>query len=511
MSEQVKENPFPKRDFSDWKAVAETSLTGKNLEPFLTPKRLDGLALPSFVDSEPQKETINSPLFERAGDWQIGVRHLCKPGSNAAILDDLRGGANILTLDVSGIDGALSEGVDETLSGVFREMISLGFDGVKGPQLLGQLVKTLEKENAPISVSFGLDPFTESLLDSAELSIPDLSDQMAMVASLPARLFTLKGHRLHNAGASIVTELAAVLSAIVALLRQAEQQGLALDSVASRIAVSLACDEEYFAGIAKFRAFRTLVGNIFEACGIADRALSVEAHQSIRRHTTREPGTNAIRLSIAGMAAGLGGADVIYLNSHENPLDGGTASGRRLARNAQIMMLEESHLARVDDPAAGSFLLEDWTSRIANAVWHRFQRYEAEGSFPLETIKSDIVKDKSALLDSLKNDDIAIVSANRFPDLSTAPDETSPIADSLAQPYERLLTISDAFYRAKGRRPRYFGGPDGKGLSSFGLIPVDRSDEADVTLPVAISMFDALSEARAQLSRLLVSLPGGQQ
>src|SRR5262249_56036346 len=52
---------------------------------------------------------------------------------------------------------------------------------------------------------------------------------------------------------------------------------------------------------------------------------------------------------------------------------------RRIARNTQLVLLEESNLARVTDPAAGAGGVEDMTEQLCHAAWTQFQEIEQAG------------------------------------------------------------------------------------------------------------------------------------
>lgn len=435
-----KAKAFPDATYQDWRATAAASLKGKDLDSLLLPKRLDGLSLPAFVPASDDFSAPYPPAFTRDGAWQIGVCHAAAMPCNPAILDDLRGGANALCLDVSGVTAPGQ--IVAALDGVFLEMIELSFLGIDQDASNHSLVlAALDKVDRPQSLSFGLDPFL-----SGRTNAPDID---AFMAHKPEGLFTLHGQTLHHQGADLVTEGAALLSGMMATLRLMESQGLTVQEAASKIRLSLAVGEDIFAHIAKVRSLRRLAEGILLECGLKSPKLTLEARQSLRRHTALEPATNAIRLSVAGVSAGLGGADCIYLNSFSNPSSGGTPEGRRLARNAQIIMLEESHLARVSDPANGSYLIEAWTERLSAAIWDRFTRYEgAEEGFPYDQIKLDIEKDRVALHDALERDEYAILSANRFPDSAFS------LSDAVLEPKSLAVRFETARQDASQTRSK---------------------------------------------------------
>ena len=95
--------------------------------------------------------------------------------------------------------------------------------------------------------------------------------------------------------------------------------------------------------------------------------------------TAKDAWTNMIRLSVAGFGAAVGGADAVVLGNLTDALGLPTEFGRRQSRNAQLVLMEEAHIGRVADPAAGSGYVEAMTDQIARAAWADFQAIEAAG------------------------------------------------------------------------------------------------------------------------------------
>ena len=155
--------------------------------------------------------------------------------------------------------------------------------------------------------------------------------------------------------------------------------GVALDAARGMIYFRLAADADEFLTIAKFRAIRKLWARVEEACGLAPKPAYVAAETAWRMMTQRDVAVNMLRITVAVAAAGLGGADNIAVLPHTAALGLPDAFARRVARNTQLILLEESNLAKVADPAAGSGAIEDLTSKLCIAAWKLFQEIEAAG------------------------------------------------------------------------------------------------------------------------------------
>ena len=170
-----------------------------------------------------------------------------------------------------------------------------------------------------------------------------------------------------------------MLAVAVAYLRALEAGGIALDAARRMIYFRLAADADQFLTIAKFRALRKLWARVEQACGLAPAPAFVSAETAWRMMTRRDPYVNMLRTTIAAFSAGLGGADAITVLPFTAALGLPDRFARRIARNTQLMLLEESNLAKVADPAAGSGGIEDLTEQLCRAAWALFQEIEKAG------------------------------------------------------------------------------------------------------------------------------------
>ena len=164
-----------------------------------------------------------------------------------------------------------------------------------------------------------------------------------------------------------------------------------MDEAFRRITLGVSLDGEYFTGIAKVRAARALWSRITQACGV-DVPAVVEVRSSHRMLTRADAWTNLLRLTSAGVAGALGGADAIVLGAFTDAIGLPTAFGRRQARNTQLVLMEESHLGRVADPAGGAWYLDTLTDQIARAAWTSFQAIEAAGGV-VKALETGVVAD----------------------------------------------------------------------------------------------------------------------
>ena len=283
---------------------------------------------------------------------------------------------------------------------------------------------------------------------------------------------------IHNAGGSEAQELAYVLAAAVQYLRALEAGGIALAAARRMIYFRLAADADQFLTIAKFRALRKLWARVEEACGLAPEPVLVAAETAWRMMTQRGPYVNMLRETIAVFSAGLGGADTITVLPFTLALGLPDRFARRVARNTQLVLLEESNLAKVMDPAAGSGGLEDLTDKLCRAAWTLFQEIEQAGG-AWAALEQGLIQGKVAAVRAEREQAVArrrdaLTGTSDFPELAEAPVSVLDVASvsappypaalkldalpsmRLAEPFEKLRDASDRMLAQSGARPKIF-------------------------------------------------------
>src|SRR6202000_380448 len=251
---------------------------------------------------------------------------------------------------------------------------------------VAEYVKTNGIDPAACDIRFGLDPLAacavwghspyrwEEIAPAVTGAIKGLA-----AAGFKGPVAPADGRVIHDAGGSEVQELAFTLACGVAYLRALEHGGLALEQAQGMVYARLSADADQFLTMAKFRALRLLWGRIEQACGLTPKPLFVAAETAWRMLTQRDPYVNMLRATIATFSAGLGGANAVTVMPHTLALGLPDPFARRAARNTQLVLLEESNLAKVSDPAAGSGGIESLTQHLCEAAWSLFQEIEKAG------------------------------------------------------------------------------------------------------------------------------------
>jgi methylmalonyl-CoA mutase len=258
--------------------------------------------------------------------------------------------------------------------------------------------------------------------------------------------------------------LAGSIAAAVGYLRSLGDGGIAPRDALRQLSFRFAAADDQFMTIAKLRVARQLWARVAEVVGEPDAgAARLHAVTSLPMMAQRDPWVNMLRTTVAAFSAGAGGADTVLVHPFDVAIPGGfpgTAASfaRRIARNTQLLLLEESHIGRVLDPAGGSWFVEDLTKSLAETAWKHFQDIESRGGF--ETAR-DYVVAQIAEVAERRADDIAhrrtaITGVNEYPNLAEPP---LPQGDSLenvvryAAGFEALRERSDAFLEKTGSRP----------------------------------------------------------
>jgi methylmalonyl-CoA mutase len=525
---------FPAATREQWRKLVDAVLKGAPFER-LESGTYDGLKI------EPLYERAVSahPIAGRApgAGWTIMQRvdHPDPVAANAQALEDLENGATGLAVVFAGSATANGFGVDGSFETLAQILEGVEFDaGVAIDLNLSQAARDAARTVASWIKSRGFAPSAVDLRPGINpvggfavtgrtpLPWPKLSQVFAgLVGEFAADGFrgplaVADGRIIHNAGGSAPQELAFALACAVSYLRALEESGTTLETARGAVCFRLSADADQFLTMAKFRALRKLWADVEVACGLAPKPAIVAAETAWRMMTQRDPYSNVLRTSIAVAAAALGGADCISVLPHTAALGLPDAFARRVARNTQLVLLEESNLARVADPAAGSGALEAVTQQLCEGAWSLFQEIEKAGGV-WAALEAGTIQQKVAAVRAERQKAVArrtdiLTGTNEFPNIhedapavlrlraTTAKDgevaaTSAPLKSMrLAEPFERLRDASDEFLSRSGARPKIFLATLGKATDftpratfaknffEAGGIEVVSSEDNDATL-----------------------------
>ncbi|MFZ5667919.1 MAG: methylmalonyl-CoA mutase family protein [Pseudomonadota bacterium] len=393
---------FPAPSRETWLALVEKTLKGDRFEDALVTRTPDGVAIePLYTDAPAVFRNLAPRDPARPWDARCATRHPDPARANAEILDDLENGAAsaLLTIDPTGADGVAigdQAGLARALEGVLLDLAPVALDaGFLGPRAADWL-GALAKRGPEARLALHMDPL--SAFATAGASPGPIESHLVSAATVGARLagvypkaslMLASGRFAHEAGGSNTDELAVMAAAALAYARALVRAGLTMREAFGRIVLGVSLDGEYFTGVAKVRAARAIWARITQTCGV-DAPARFEARASRRMLTRADAWTNLLRLTAAGFAGAVGGADAVVLGAFTDALGLPTAFARRQARNTQLVLMEESHLGRVADPAGGAWYLDTLTDQLAAAAWGGFQAIEAAGGLA-EALRTGVV------------------------------------------------------------------------------------------------------------------------
>ena len=367
MSEFSLDAEFPQATRGDWLKRVDAVLKGGDFAARLVSTTCDELRI------EPLYGQAHGPRAARPGPspWTVFQRadHPDPARANAQALDDLSNGVTGLALVTAHAHGARGFGLDpgqlaRVLLNVELHAIALRADGA-GSIPLADLIARRPIDPERMKIGF------------SALSAEDAVSLNAQGFAGP--LMEADGRVWHEKGASDAQELGATLADGVARLRSLDR--LNDGHLARAVGVTLAAHQDMFPALAKFRAMRLLWQRVLGAAGLPEAPLKLHAETSWRMMSSLDPHTNILRATAAVFGASLGGADSICVLPFS--LTQGLPNGfaRRVARNVQSVLLEESNLWRVADPASGAGYVEDLSQSLCDKAWTVFQKAEA-GEWP---------------------------------------------------------------------------------------------------------------------------------
>lgn len=398
---------FPPASEEAWGGLVRKTLKDRDPET-LKGSTVEGLSIEPLYRPATGAQPLLGPR-DPARPWDLRALtgHPDPARANREILADLAGGAAsvVLRIDPAGRRGVAigsPEGLARALEGVELELAPVAIEaGFLGPRAADWL-HGLAKSSPGARLQFHLDPL--SAFAEAGASPGPVESHVIAAATVATRLgqiypraglFLASGRVVHEAGGGEAAELAFAAAVGLAYAKALVRQGLSMDAAFGAITLGLAADSDVFLSLSKLRAARLVWARIAQSCG-APQAARIEARASQRMLAAKDAWTNMLRLTAAGFAAAAGGADAVVLGCFTDPLGLPTAFARRQSRNAQLVLMEEAHIGRVADPAAGSGYVEALTDQLARAAWEKFQATEAAGGVVAALASGLVARDVDA-------------------------------------------------------------------------------------------------------------------
>ena len=206
---------------------------------------------------------------------------------------------------------------------------------------------------------------------------------------------SISGYHMQEAGADSKLELAFTLADGIEYVRAAQAAGLDIDKIAPRLSFFFAIGMNFYMEIAKLRAARLLWAKLmtdkFGASNPKSLLLRTHCQTSGYSLTEQDPYNNIVRTTIEALAAIMGGTQSLHTNSFDEAMGLPTEFSARIARNTQLILQEETHIAKVADPWGGSYMMESLTNELAKGAMDVIDEVEAMGGMT-KAIESGFAK-----------------------------------------------------------------------------------------------------------------------
>ncbi|MBN1299859.1 MAG: acyl-CoA mutase large subunit family protein [Melioribacteraceae bacterium] len=447
-------NDFPPVKFEDWKNQAITDLKGADfnkklltdtyeqikIKPIYTSDDIKDLKhisnLPGFVNYV-RGSSVAGYLFK---SWDIAqeLPYTDTSEYNIALLDNLKRGQTAINI----ILNPASQFCSDTCSNnsmnfsneglavsdyhsfevIFRNIdiskyplyIHCGFTSIPLLMMITAYADLNNIQMNTLSGAFEADPYNY-LIKSGKLPVSlsrvfydmKTSIQWADKNAPGIKVIGISGLAYNNAGCSTAQELAYILATSVDYINKLIDRGLTIDQIAPMIRITVGIGSNYFMEIAKLRSLRVLWSNIIDAYGGNDtsRKLTVHGRTSVYNKTVFDPHVNILRATTEALSAVVGGIDSLHTGSFDETYSVPDEFSRRIARNTQIILKEETHLDRLIDPAGGSYFVEKLTEELASNAWKEFQKIEEFGGM-LKALQDNYPQKEIDSVVGLKNKDL---------------------------------------------------------------------------------------------------------
>ncbi|MDH3652705.1 MAG: methylmalonyl-CoA mutase subunit beta [Myxococcales bacterium] len=456
-------NVFPPVSKSEWIAKVEADLKGVSyaglrsaapggpaLEPLYSAEDVEELRDPGLPGIFPYLRGA-SPL----GGWQIRQEYdEPRPGvCREMIKQDLERGVEALWLRLGPRRGCrvlTIDELDELLASVDLQTTSVCVDGGADALAVASGLLAIAKrrgvEYGGLAGGLGFDPIgllaaegcIQGGLGARSAELQDLA--MWCSENAPGlRTANVSSDPYDGGGASIVQELAYTIATGIAYLRQLTDAGMSVDAAARQIGFSYAVSSDFFTQVAKLRAARWLWAKVVFSAGGEAASAAMQMHCRTSRFTKSQvdPWVNMLRVTAECTAAVLGGAQSIATLPFDCVIGSPDELARRIARNTQVVLREESHLGKVADPAGGSWFVERLTSDLARGAWKELRSIEsgggvvrALGSGKMVDAIRDVADEREKVLSKRE---AALVGVSEFPNLHEDAIDRASVSDKELQ------------------------------------------------------------------------------
>ena len=438
---------FPPVPTEKWEEVITADLKGADYERKLVWKTGEGFNVRPYYRAE-NLEGIKF-LGSQAGEfpyvrgthahnrWRVHqtVSVVCPKEANAEALKILNAGVDSLGFCIASADFSAAD-LDMLLKDICIPAVEITFCGEKMANVAELVLAKVEKEGIAkedVRIAFCIDPLVKGLSSKGDFCSPNGEKCIARIVELihktkeykHVRIVTVAGQTFGNSGSTIVEELAFTLSAGHDYLVRLTDAGLDVDAAARKLRFSFSVSSNYFMEIAKFRAARMLWANIVKGYGPAKNCackMQIHAETSRWNQTVYDPYVNMLRGTTEAMSATIAGVHSLEVMPFDASFENPTEFSKRIARNVELLLKNESHFDQVVDPAGGSYYVENLTQSIAAEAWKLFLELEEKGGY-VAAFESGYVVERVDASAAAKDKSVAqrritLLGANQYPNFT---------------------------------------------------------------------------------------------
>ena len=438
---------FPPVPTEKWEEVITADLKGADYERKLVWKTGEGFNVRPYYRAE-NLEGIKF-LGSQAGEfpyvrgthahnrWRVHqtVSVVCPKEANAEALKILNAGVDSLGFCIASADFSAAD-LDMLLKDSCIPAVEITFCGETMANVAELVLAKVVKEGfamEDVRIAFCIDPLVKGLSSKGDFCSPNGEKCIARIVELihktkeykHVRIVTVAGQTFGNSGSTIVEELAFTLSAGHDYLVRLTDAGLDVDAAARKLRFSFSVSSNYFMEIAKFRAARMLWANIVKGYGPAKNCackMQIHAETSRWNQTVYDPYVNMLRGTTEAMSATIAGVHSLEVMPFDASFENPTEFSKRIARNVELLLKNESHFDQVVDPAGGSYYVENLTQSIAAEAWKLFLEIEEKGGYT-EAYKAGLIVERIKASAAAKDKNIAtrrqtLLGANQYPNFT---------------------------------------------------------------------------------------------
>ncbi|WHY83921.1 methylmalonyl-CoA mutase family protein [Neobacillus novalis] len=191
------------------------------------------------------------------------------------------------------------------------------------------------------------------------------------------------GYNLREAGTTAVQEVACAIANAIATSEELIRRGNKIDDFAKRLSFFWNLFNDFFEEIAKCRASRLVWHEVmkdrFDAQHPKSHLMRFHVQTAGITLTKVEPLNNIARSAIQGLAAVLGGAQSLHVDSYDEAYSAPTEESALISIRTQQIIQAETNVVNTVDPLAGSYFVENLTQEMAKRIREYIALIEDKG------------------------------------------------------------------------------------------------------------------------------------